>query len=79
MPFFAWYSRKSDNLEGTATYLTPSGQKVEVTEVAEGMDELAVDPITGFDDLVFLGEVTNCVRLADNPSLGTEDVDEEWS
>jgi hypothetical protein len=48
----------------TATWLTPSGDKVEVSEVASGEDELSVEPSIKVNDLVFLGEVTKCVRLA---------------
>lgn len=69
MPRYAWFSKRSANRDGTATYTRPDGSEVEVSFVADGPDELAADPgkgidIVSFPDLVFVGEVVRCVRLA---------------
>lgn len=80
MPFYAWYSRKSERRDGTATYTKPNGREVEVSFVVEGSDELSVEPnfdTTELNDLVFLGEVVRCTRLATELPIRPEDwVDE---
>ena len=70
MPNYAWYSKKSAAKDGTATWTRPDGSDVEVSFVADGPDELSVDPGIPADDLVFIGEVVKCRKLAN----GVEDL-----
>lgn len=55
---YGFYSEKQRAVAGTATYLTPSGKTVEITEVNSDPDYYLRQ---NWDDMIPVGEVTTCI------------------
>jgi len=66
-----WYSKKMHDLTGRKyDYLTPDGDKVEVSTVTDTDDS----SLLGFKDIVYMGEVTELVCRYQKPPLGYEKI-----
>ena len=64
-----WYSKKMHDLTGRKfDYLTPEGDKVEVSTVTD-TDDVS---FLGFKDIVYMGEVTKLVCRYQKPPEGYE-------
>ena len=56
-PLYGWYSKKQEKIsKRKLCYLNTKGEEIWVTEVSHN-----IDSPTGFDDRIFLGEVTSRV------------------
>ena len=56
-PLYGWYSEKQEKIsKRKLCYLNTKGEEIWVTEVSHN-----IDSPTGFDDRIFLGEVTHRV------------------
>lgn len=64
MKKFAWFSEMADRQFGSAVYLISSGERVKVCEVVDGIDELSIQPLSAWPDLIFVGEVTKFIKAA---------------
>lgn len=62
-----WYSKKMHDLTGRKfDYLTPEGDIVEVSTITDTDDA----SFLGFNDIVYLGEVTRLVQRYQKPPEG---------
>lgn len=56
---YAWYSEHQDKLTGHCLYKTLDGITVKVTEIVSHKE---IKPCSKWNDLIYLGEVNECIK-----------------